>query len=430
MISANKILAIRPDAIGDGLLITPALSLLKQKFPAAQITVLARGYSRAVFDRNPVVSEVIEEIGDRKFDLSIHFYNELPYALAARKAGIKYRLGDPAKPLLRPFYNLKSDRRWSDLTLHEVEHNILLLKPLGIDLPETPPPLQLGVTPHPRGNTVGIHLGTGRGNRAWLPERFARVADHLAEKGARVVLTGSAKEIEAANKILSLCKSRPMNMVNKTTLPELIDLIATYSMYIGVDTGPLHIAAALKVPLVAIFPSKFVKPSEWGPWQTRHVIVRKASQCRQRCLPADCPFDDCLKEITVEDVIEGIETISTGGGNLNLAEARLDWFKRSANILTNRDEIVRELSLNGFNAVKLENTLSLRGLMRQITREDINIIHWVGHASSPALILARWLSIPQTPIPPLLLSEKERRDFSASTLLGYYIGRFKGRNYL
>ncbi|MBI5699419.1 glycosyltransferase family 9 protein [Candidatus Saganbacteria bacterium] len=430
MISVNKILAIRPDAIGDGLLITPALSLLKQKFPASEITVLARGYSRAVFARNLEVSEVIEEIGDHKFDLSIHFYNELPYVLAARKAGIKYRLGDTAKPLLRPFYNLKSDRRWSDLTLHEVEHNILLLKPLGIDLPETPPPLQLGVKPRPQGNTIGIHLGTGRGNRAWLPERFARVADHLAEKGARVVLTGSGKEIDAANKILSLCRSHPVNMVNKTTLPELIDLIATYSMYIGVDTGPLHIAAALKIPTVAIFPSKFVKPSEWGPWQTRHVIVRKASQCRQKCLPADCPFDDCLKEITVEDVIEGIETIRAGGGNLNLAEARLDWFKRSANILTNRDEIVRELSYNGFNAVKLENALSLRGLLRQITLEDINIIHWVGHASSPALILARLFSIPQTPIPPLLISEKERRDFSASTLLGYYIGRFKGRNYL
>lgn len=431
MISVNNILAIRPDAIGDGLLITPAISLLKKKFPAAQISVLARGYSREVFVRNPEVFEVVEEIADKKYDLSVHFYNELPFALAARKAGIKYRLGDPSKPLLRPFYNLKSDRRWSDLTLHEVEHNILLLKPLGIELPQTPPALQLGVKPKPQGFTAGIHLGTGRGNRAWLPERFAKVADHLAEKlGARVVLTGSGKETDAANKIMSLCHSRPVNMVNKTSLTELIDLIATYSLYIGVDTGPLHIASAQKIPTVAIFPSKFVKPSEWGPWQTRHVIVRKASLCRQRCLPADCPFDDCLKEITVEDVIEGIETLKAGGGNQNLSEARLDWFKRSVNVLTNRDEIVRELSLNGFNAVKLENALSISNLVRQIIKEDINLIHWVGHGRPLSLTLAKFLSILRSPLPPLLVYEKDRRDYSASALLGFYIGNFKERNYL
>lgn len=434
----NKILLIRPDALGDCLLITPAIALLKRRFPSARIAVLARPYTREIFAHNPDVDEVIDDPADvesiksRNFDCSVHFYNELPYALLARRAGIKFRLGDASKPLLRPFYNLIGDCRWSDLTLHEVEHNILLLKPLGIDLPQTPPPLKLPVhSSKTRDFVVGIHLGTGRGNKAWLPERYAKVADHLIEKlGATVVLTGSRSELPAAATVMSLCRNRPLDLVDKTSLPELIARISSYKLYIGVDTGPLHIAAALGIPTVAIFPAKFVKPSEWGPWQTPQVIVRKAARCSQKCLPRDCPFDDCLKEISPEDVVEGIETLLNGGGDHNLAEARLDWFKKSVNVLTNRDEIQRELSLNGFHAVKLENALSISKLVRQIIKEDINLIHWVGHGLPISLTLAKLLSILQAPLPPLLVYEKERRDYSASTLLGFYIGKFKERDYL
>ena len=442
-INPKNFLLIRPDAIGDCLLIIPAIALLKKRFPSARITVLARPYTREIFANDPDIDEVINDpasvefIKKQDFDCSIHFYNELPYAMLAKRAGIKYRLGDGSKPLLRPFYNLQSDCRWSDLTLHEVEHNILLLKPLGIELPNTPPPLQIKAPLlsryefKPNEFVVGIHLGTGHGNKAWLPDRYAKVVDHLIEKWkATVVLTGSKSEIPAAQTVLGLCRKPPLDLVDKTTLSELIALISRYNLYIGVDTGPLHVAAALGIPTVAIFPTKFVKPSEWGPWQTRHTIIRKSAKCSQKCLPRDCPFDDCLKGISVEDVIEGIEILKQGGGNHNLAEARLDWFKRSVNVLTNKDEIQRELSLNGFHAVKLETALSVTKLVRQIIKEDINIIHWVGHSRPLALTLAKLFSILWAPLPPLLIYERDRRDYSASALLGFYMGKFKGRKYL
>jgi len=396
--------------IGDCLLITPALSLLKQKYPEARISALARSYTKDIFLNNPNIEEIIEDgpAFNRQFDCSIHFYNEFPYALRAKLAGIKYRVGDSSKPFLRPFYNLSSNCRWNDLTLHEVEHNILLLKPLGIDLPEIPPPLQINaplnanknLNLNPSDLVVGIHIGTGKGNKAWLPKRYAEVIDYLIENlKAKVIITGSRKETISAAEIMRLCKNKPLDLVNKTNLAELIALISRFSLYIGADTGPLHIAAALKIPLVALFPTKFVKPTEWGPWQTPHVIIRKSVNCSQKCLPKNCPFDDCLKEISVEDVMEGVKTLLSGGGNRTLREARSDWFKKSLNVLTNKEEIQRELSLSGYHAVNIGFPDELFGLISQMIKEDINVIHWVGHKHPFLLPLANLFATPTRPMP-------------------------------
>lgn len=452
----NNILIIRPDMIGDCLLITPALALLRQKYPEAKIAVLARPYTKEIFINNPNVDEVIEDwfaedrvesirdffnyvdfIKSKKFDCSIHFYNELPYALLALFAGIKVRIGDKSKPLIIPFYNSLGSCRWNDLTLHEVEHNILLLKPLGLALPDTPPPLQLDV---PKGIlekleaeykiskndlVVGIHLGTGRGNKAWLSDRYAKVIEVLAEKyRAKVVLTGSSKELASGREVMRLCKNKPINLIDKTTLSELIAIISRYNIYIGVDTGPLHIAAALKIPTVALFPTKFVKPAEWGPWQTRHVVIRKAVNCVQKCLPGTCPFDDCLKEITVDCVLDGVKTLLDNKGNKSLVEAKIDWFMKSANVFTNRDEIHRELSLVGYNVTDIGFAAMPARLMRQMIKDDINVIHWVGLSRPWALTAAKHLATPSLSVPPLLIYENVRYDISPGSLIELYKKRF------
>lgn len=449
-IAPNNILIIRPDMIGDCMLITPAIALLREKFKNARIAVLGLAYTKEIFTNNPHVDEFIEDlfsegrvrsikdfrnyvdqIKKHKFDCSIHFYNELPYALLALFSGIKYRLGDASKPFLWPFYNIKSNCRWNDLTLHEVEHNILLLKPLGIPLSDPPPPMQINV---PQANemndkdslVVGIHIGTGSGNKAWLPDRYAKVIDHISKKyGAKVIITGANKEIPASKTIMKLCKNKPINLVAKTTLSELISVISTYSIYIGVDTGPLHIAAALKIPTVAIFPTKFVKPTEWGPWRTPHVIIRKAIHCSQKCLPRDCPFDDCLKEITEDDIISGVETLLAKQGNNTLQSARQDWLKRSLNVFTNKEEIIRELTVNGYNAVEIGIANNSQKLANRMIKEDINVIHWVGHSKPIALSIAKYMATPNLPIPPLLIYEDSRRDVSTGSLIELYKRRFQ-----
>ena len=444
---AHKILIIRPDMIGDCLLITPALKLLKDRFPESHLTVLCRPYTKEIFLNNPDVDEVIEDgrfsklyrtVRSKKFNLSVHFYNELRYALLAKLCGIKKRLGDRSKPLLIPFYNIKSDCRWNDLTLHEVEHNILLLKPLGIELEASPPPLQLKVPVqlvekfekdygiNPRDLLIGVHLGTGRGNKAWLKERYAKVIDHLAEKHkALVVLTGSHKELKAAREVEGLCKKKPLNLVGRTTLSELISLISRYNLYLSVDTGPLHIAAALGIKTVALFPTKFVKPTEWGPCNTEHVIIHKAASCSKSCRPQKCTFDDCLRDISSEEVISAAEKLLENQGIKSFKEAKIEWFKRSVNVLCNRDEIIRELTILGCHAVKLELPQSLPELIGLMIKEDINLIHWVGLSQAPFLVkLAKIISTPQLAIPPLLI---HNRQSITHDLISCYIKKFKER---
>lgn len=444
--------------IGDCLLITPAIDLLKKKYPEAKITVLCRPYTKEIFLGNKNVDEVIEDwfalnkigsinnfrryidlIRSKNFDCSIHFYNELPYALLARFAGIKQRVGDISKPLLAPFYNLRGDCKWGDLTLHEIEHNILLLKPLGIELPQTPPPMSL--TPKkeivdkfiseynigPSDFVLGIHVGTGRGNKAWLPERYAKVIDHLYEKynNIKMILTGSKNEAQAVRQILRICKNKPIDLVERTTLSELIAIISRYNIYLGVDTGPLHIAAALDVPTVALFPTKFVKPTEWGPWQTPHIIIRKAVNCSQKCRPLNCPFDDCLKEISAEEVLDAISNLIESKGNNTLAESRADWFKKSVNIFTNKEEILRELTLNGYHVVDIGLATSIPKLYNQLIKEDINIIHFVGLNMPYTINIAKILATPSLSIPPLLINERTRYDYSTNSLIELYKRRFQ-----
>ncbi|NQU17551.1 MAG: glycosyltransferase family 9 protein [Candidatus Saganbacteria bacterium] len=423
-----NILIIRPDVIGDCVLITPAITLLRKKYPDAHIAILINKYTEAIFENNPDINQIIFD-GDKipaGFDLSIHFYNELKYAQLAKKAGIPKRIGDQSKPLIGWLYNIKAKQNWNDLSSHEVEHNLKLIEPLGIDISD-PPPLRIPLPQKIKSNdfTVGIHLGTGKGNKAWLPERYAKVIDSLFKKyKAKVILTGSDKELFAAETVQKLCKNKPQNLVGKTTLNELISTIASYNIYIGVDTGPMHIAAALKIPTVAIFPTKFVKPTEWGPWKTQHIIVRKAIKCSKKCLPAKCLFDDCLKQIQPEDIILAVQDLLD-----QKSHNKEDWIRFSYNILTNDDNIQRELFANRYHVVK-PSGYSLTDILNIIKKDDINVIHWVGNSGKLKIKLARLLSIFSAPIPPLLIFEHKRKKYNYLDLINIYTKSFKERKYL
>lgn len=429
-----KILLIRPDMIGDCLLITPAIHLLKQKYPNSKLSILCLEYTKSIFENNPDIDEVItdkESIKPKKFDLSIHFFNELKYALLAKQAGIPIRIGDTSKPLISWLYTQKAKQNWNNLFLHEVEHNCELLKPLGIDI-ANPPPMQLSVPKEGEefakkfaGKIIGIHLGTGKGNKAYLAERFAKIVDELIERHqATVILTGSKKELKASEIIMRTCKHKPINLVHKTNLNQLIGIISKMDIFIGTDTGPLHIAAALGKKIVAIFATKFVKPSEWGPWKTPHIIVRKKIKCNLSCLPAKCLFDDCLKQIQPKEIINAVDKLLEGK-----THSEEDWLRLSYNILTNDEKTYTELSSERYNVVKL-SSYSIFDIIKIIKKEDINVIHWVGNSGKINISLARLLSTPSAPIPPLLIIDKKRKSSNYKELIDRYNKAFRQRKYL
>jgi ADP-heptose:LPS heptosyltransferase len=396
----TSILIIRPDAIGDCVLITPAIKALKNRFPNATISVLAQELTRDIFATNPDVTEVltdIKQIKTGKYDLSIHYYNELPYALAAKRAKIKYRLGDPSKFPVGLFYNLKYRQNWRDITKHDVEQNMLLLKPLGIEPPY--PKLELQIEPqalqkvktlleqvgiHPKDQLVGLQFSTGKGNKPWLPQNFAVVAKYLVKKGFKVVATGREQDHLLIHEAQKSTPGTIIDLTMRTSLRELIALTSLYKLFIGVDTGPFHIAAALKIPIVHLSTSKFSLPLRWGPWQDRHILLRKRSICDRFCLPANCQELICADEIQPNEVIKAIEILLQGGGNLTQSEAFFDWCHQCFSIMIayrpknirRAEEIYQALHHQGFFAVMIDLSQK-QDFPKLFKQHNINIVHAV-----------------------------------------------------
>ena len=418
------------------MLITPALRLLKESYPDCRITVLVQDYTRPLFETNPDVDEIMLVTHKRKmlyqlrsahFDTSLHFFDEPEYAGLARKAGIKHRIGYGSKPLVKWMYTHQVKQHCQDLNKHVIEQHCGLLEPMGIQVKDIPPMrlvpdkgLTLPVDIDPNGFTVAIHPTTGKGNKAWLPERYAQVVDHLMqEKKANVIITGSEKEKPVAGKLLQLCRSKPVDLTGKTSLKQMILLLSKVKLYVGGDTGPMHMSAALGIPVAAIFPSKLVKPTFWGPWKTRNVIVRRSEQCSLKCLPSKCLFDTCAKVISARDVTGAINTLLEGGTS--------DWLKASMNILTNSEDVFRELHINGYSAYRIKMVNNLPDMIKSIIKDDINVIHWVGSSKPLFLRIASQLSSPSLSVPPLLVFDKSPKRRGFKELVELYSGGMKKR---
>jgi len=433
----SNILIIRPDAIGDCILITPAITALRQKYPRAKITVLAQELTRDVFDVDEVITD-IKDLQGKKFDLSIHYYNEMPYALAALRAGIKYRLGDPSKFPVGLLYNLKHRQNWRDITKHDVEQNILLLKPLGIEPPY--PKLNVPIDPEalkrvesllqkngigPQDKIVGLHLSTGKGNKPWAPKNWAALAEYLTKKGYKVVASGR----ELDQKLIKQAGDQIIDLSMQTNLKELIALTSKYSLFVSVDTGPFHIAAALGIPMVHISTSKFALPLRWGPWQNRHVLVRKKSNCDLFCLPAICKKTICADEINPAEVISAVETLLSGGGNLTQEEAFFDWCKKSFSIMITfkrqnhprAEKIYKALHRAGFHAVMIDIDKK-HNYQKLFKQHNTNILHAVDGSFKvrfQALISGKSL------ITPVLYVKDKPEQESFDDIFKYYCQSFE-----
>jgi heptosyltransferase-2 len=152
------------------------------------------------------------------------------------------------------------------------------------------------------GNAVAINPGASFGTaKRWLPERFAAVGDLLAAGGARVVLVGGPAE-RAIGEAIAAQMSAPARMLcGRTTLPELVGVLSAMRMLVTNDSGPMHVAAALGIPVVAVF-----GPTDWRethPVGDAHRVVREPVHCSP-CRLRECPIDHrCMRRVTVDRVL-------------------------------------------------------------------------------------------------------------------------------
>lgn len=158
----------------------------------------------------------------------------------------------------------------------------------------------------PRDLIIGINPGAAYGSsKRWYPERYGNVARTLIKKyNGRIIVFGSQKETDIARDIIAVAGLPVLNMAGKTSVRELMALIARCSLMITNDSGPMHIAAALGIPVTAIFGS--TDPELSGPLGEGHVVIRKDVSCSP-CFRRTCPTDlKCMDIVSVDDVLEGV----------------------------------------------------------------------------------------------------------------------------
>ncbi|MBW2511515.1 MAG: lipopolysaccharide heptosyltransferase II [Deltaproteobacteria bacterium] len=323
----QRIMVRTTNWVGDAVMTTPALGAIRETFPDAKITVVANPLVAQLFEFHPDCDEVIvydrqgrhaRSIGflrfvamlrGRKFDCAILFQNAIEAAIMAFLAGVPKRLGyitDSRRLLLNYPVPIGHQER----ALHHTDYYLHMLAQCGVTtgtkqqrLALRPDEVQWAVETLPQGRFVVVNPGAAYGSaKRWIPERFAAVADELASSyGMSIVLSGGPGEMEIGADIAKAMQSPHQNLIGKTSVRQMMAALASSSLMITNDSGPMHVAAAFNVPMVAIFgPTDHTTTSPWG---TNSQIVRHPVECSP-CMLRQCPIDHrCMERVTVEDVM-------------------------------------------------------------------------------------------------------------------------------
>lgn len=333
--SIKRIVVRGPNWIGDAVMCEPALSALRKLFPAAEITVLVKPTIAELLGSHPGLDRILvydhrgqhagltgkwalaRALRRLRFDLAILFQNAFEAALLAFLAGIPRRYGyatDGRSLLLTDPIAVPEGTNG----VHQIQYYLDLLRPLGASRQSDAPRLFLsdgeghamrrrlaeaGITESEL--VVGLNPGSTYGSaKRWLPERFAETADRLMQehgaRGVRVVIVGAWGEEALGRAIADRMRTKPVLLSGQTSVRELMAVIKRCGVFITNDTGPMHIAAAFGVPVVAVFgptDSRTTAPVGHG-----HTIVRHPVECSP-CLLRECPIDHrCMTRISVDEV--------------------------------------------------------------------------------------------------------------------------------
>ncbi|MBV9252267.1 MAG: glycosyltransferase [Acetobacteraceae bacterium] len=340
----QRILVMKLDHIGDLITATPALRALRRHFPNAVIHLLASGAAKAFLADEGCVDEFIEfeffharsglgekglteddliALGKRlepyRFDLAIDLRKQVETRHVLKHIPARFRAG----------YNHLGRFPWLDIALewegdsqlhrkssHVSQDLLRLVETIAISGEPEPALLARAAEARPalpaglpakakalfRSPVVAVHPGVGAVMRQWMPEYFASVIDLLVEKNrVNVVVIGGKDEAELADQVLEAVVNRKnvVSLAGRTTLSELTAVLQSCALYLGNNSGPKHIAAALGVPTIGIH-SGIVDAAEWGPVGPRAFAVQKNMVCSPCYLvkPEDCVRDmACLRRL-------------------------------------------------------------------------------------------------------------------------------------
>lgn len=332
----EKIIVRGPNWVGDAVLAVPALKAIRQRRPEADITLLVRPWVRGLFQiASPLDALMTQssagalgwmttarELRQAEFDLAILLTNSFESALTVFTGGVRERTGyatDHRSFLLTHPVKVPSHK------LHQTLYYLNLidacvgpgLQP-DIDIRITSEALasartflgRYGITATDRLLILSPGAAFGSAKR-WKPDRFAALGDLLSrDLNARAAIVGSQSEKILASQISSLMKEPVAILAGATDLEMLVGVLASATLVVSNDSGPMHIAAALGTPTVGIFGSTDADVT--GPVGTRTRIVRNRVDCSP-CLLRECPIDHrCMEGLSIDDVLEAGRSLAGG----------------------------------------------------------------------------------------------------------------------
>ncbi len=334
----KRILVVKLDHLGDVLLATPVFSNLRQAYPDAELHALTGTWSRVVLERHPDVNKVLEynspvfcrtgrptslrETFQRYKQLRHQKYDLLVALRSDWRAICFALLRVTPKRLDRATLQVANKLGFPQFTgIHETTRNLDVLRKAGV-----PTPIQTTIFSVTAADEkwasdfleafqidkerplIAIHPGSPIPIKRWMPERYAELADWLiARKRAQILFVGVEDEIPIITDIQGLMRAETNNVAGKTSLTQLASILQTCSVFIGNDSGPMHLAAAVGTPTIGLYGPG--DPTRFGPVGTMCETIRRKTDCPP-CPETTCRFgaDGCMSKIQVADVIQTLES--------------------------------------------------------------------------------------------------------------------------
>jgi len=336
-----KILIVRLGAIGDVLQALPALYRLRKEYPRAHIAWAVEDQASEIVQAQPELDEVvvferrklkklfrwstlrwfyqifwsfIRLLRRRKFPLSIDLHNLFRSGLVARLSGAPARMAPKPSREGNWLFNNWRYRIPRNL-VHTTDRHLALLRPLGVDgeAEAEAPRLPVGEEDEEyiatflereglngKGRLVLLNPGANWQSKLWPHERYGELAERFAtELDLTPVVTWGPGEEELAKRVVKISKDSA-RLAYPTTLRQLAALCQRAALFVGPDTGPMHIAASAGTPVVALYgPSSPQRFAPRGPGETR--LLFRDLRCRG-CMKRRCRKLDCMRRITVHEV--------------------------------------------------------------------------------------------------------------------------------
>ena len=334
----KRIYIFATSGIGNLIMLTPMIRTLRAGIPDGKIhvIVLPNG-AKDVLEGSPIVDDVIVMDSKKIFKDVRHDFPDLSIAATHKgfmraketfKTGAFWRLG------FKYDHKGKNDTSFlftqavdCDESKHEVEQGLDLIRPLGFpeirdqymhveDSDREFADSLLSESGIGKDDLIfGFYTGldpTNPKGRCWRLDRFAQLGDRLIEKhGCRIVVVGGAGETPTAEKLVGLMKNKPIILTGKTTLRQVATVAEKCCLFISSDGGPMHIAAAMKTPVVGIF-----GPTDWvshAPYGEKCLVVKSDYPCSPCHKPhkemPNCDHFSCLETISVDMVMEAIQQL-------------------------------------------------------------------------------------------------------------------------